>query len=82
MHARDDHEIKLFTVYAVFFIKYIFLLIPGDVMQYSATTMTGAMNASKQLENGRTTVNPPRNSKLFAGKYSYSLFWGAGVEHF
>lgn len=36
-----------------------FLLIPGDVMQYSATTMTGAMNASKQLENGRTTVNPP-----------------------
>lgn len=28
-------------------------------MQYSATTMTGAMNASKQLENGRTTVNPP-----------------------
>lgn len=42
-----------------FFIKYIFLLIPGDVMQYSATTMTGAMNASKQLENGRTTVNPP-----------------------
>lgn len=38
---------------------YIFLLIPGDVMQYSATTMTGAMNASKQLENGRTTVNPP-----------------------
>lgn len=41
-----------------FFIKYIFLLIPGDVMQYSATTMTGAMNASKQLENRRTTVNP------------------------
>lgn len=38
---------------------YFFLLIPGDVMQYSATTMTGAMNASKQLENGRTTVNPP-----------------------
>lgn len=38
---------------------YIFLLIPGDVMQYSATTMTGAMNASKQLENGRTTVSPP-----------------------
>lgn len=60
MHVRDDHEIKLFTVYAgFFFIKYIFLLIPGDVMQYSATTMTGAMNASKQLENGRTTVNPP-----------------------
>lgn len=43
-----------------FLIKYFFfLLIPGDVMQYSATTMTGAMNASKQLENGRTTVNPP-----------------------
>lgn len=61
MHVRDDHEVKLFTVYVGFFkIKYIyFLLIPGDVMQYSATTMTGAMNASKQLENGRTTVNPP-----------------------
>lgn len=44
----------------VFFkLNIFFLLIPGDVMQYSATTMTGAMNASKQLENGRTTVNPP-----------------------
>lgn len=44
----------------VFFkLNIFFLLIPGDIMQYSATTMTGAMNASKQLENGRTTVNPP-----------------------
>lgn len=60
MHVRDDHEIKLFTVYAGFFLLNIFfLLIPGDIMQYSATTMTGATNASKQLENGRTTVNPP-----------------------
>lgn len=80
MHVRDDHEIKLFTVYAgfFFFIKYIFLLIPGDVMQYSATTMTGAMNASKQLENGKTTVNPPRNSKLFAENTPIRFFGGRG----
>lgn len=61
-----------------FFIKYIFLLIPGDVMQYSATTMTGAMNASKQLENGKTTVNPPRNSKLFAENTPIRFFGGRG----
>lgn len=76
MHARDDHEIKLFTVYAVFFIKYIFLLIPGDVMQYSATTMTGAMNASKQLENGRTTVNPPPATPNYSRENTPIRFFG------
>lgn len=78
MHARDDHEIKLFTVYAVFFIKYIFLLIPGDVMQYSATTMTGAMNASKQLENGRTTVNPPVTPNYSRENTPICFFGGRG----
>lgn len=50
-------------------------------MQYSATTMTGAMNASKQLENGRTTVNPPVTPN-YLRKILLFVFLGAGVEHF
>lgn len=42
-----------------FFIKYIFLLIPGDVMQYSATTMTGAMNASTTTRKWENYSQPP-----------------------
>lgn len=55
MKSNYSQFMQVFFKLNIFF----FLLIPGDVMQYSATTMTGAMNASKQLENGRTTVNPP-----------------------
>lgn len=61
-----------------FFIKYIFLLIPGDVMQYSATTMTGAMNASTTTRKWENYSQPPRNSKLFAENTPIRFFGGRG----